>query len=132
MFFFFFHDTATTEIYTLSLHDALPICVELVIAHLEKDPPPAVVHHHVARDAGSEKLVVEPDAVGARTIGNIVSLDHSVANVVTLDAGVLVTLGSEEALRVVAQDDISADDHASAFATYEARRAVIEGLICLA
>src|SRR5258707_12130721 len=24
--FFFFNDTATTEIYTLSLHDALPIC----------------------------------------------------------------------------------------------------------
>src|SRR3989442_13095128 len=27
--FFFFNDTATTEIYTLSLHDALPICAEL-------------------------------------------------------------------------------------------------------
>src|SRR5688572_32057702 len=26
MLFFFFNDTATTEIYTLSLHDALPIC----------------------------------------------------------------------------------------------------------
>src|SRR2546428_10225905 len=26
MSFFFFNDTATTEIYTLSLHDALPIC----------------------------------------------------------------------------------------------------------
>src|SRR2546429_5914359 len=30
--FFFFNDTATTEIYTLSLHDALPIC-------LGADPP---------------------------------------------------------------------------------------------
>src|SRR5579883_1993747 len=28
--FFFFNDTATTEIYTLSLHDALPISVHLV------------------------------------------------------------------------------------------------------
>src|SRR2546425_4891047 len=28
-FFFFFNDTATTEIYTLSLHDALPIWVPL-------------------------------------------------------------------------------------------------------
>src|SRR5438552_12943648 len=27
IFFFFFTDTATTEIYTLSLHDALPICL---------------------------------------------------------------------------------------------------------
>src|SRR3712207_8793735 len=26
IFVFFFNDTATTEIYTLSLHDALPIC----------------------------------------------------------------------------------------------------------
>src|SRR2546430_12224950 len=25
--FFFFNDTATTEIYPLSLHDALPICI---------------------------------------------------------------------------------------------------------
>src|SRR2546425_2774706 len=32
-FFFFFNDTATTEIYTLSLHDALPISlVRMVIA----------------------------------------------------------------------------------------------------
>src|SRR5256885_14636544 len=28
LFFFFFNDTATTEIYTLSLHDALPICCD--------------------------------------------------------------------------------------------------------
>src|SRR5438477_2078671 len=27
--FFFFNDTATTEIYTLSLHDALPICFDV-------------------------------------------------------------------------------------------------------
>src|SRR3712207_7655677 len=34
-FFFFFNDTATTEIYTLSLHDALPIL--LVVSHLFGD-----------------------------------------------------------------------------------------------
>src|SRR6266705_7223187 len=33
-FFFFFNDTATTEIYTLSLHDALPIAT----ASLEQCP----------------------------------------------------------------------------------------------
>src|SRR2546428_2638846 len=33
-FFFFFNDTATTEIYTLSLHDALPI-----LAHALTDDP---------------------------------------------------------------------------------------------
>ena len=30
-FFFFFNDTATTEIYTLSLHDALPISPEFIV-----------------------------------------------------------------------------------------------------
>src|SRR3712207_7715280 len=30
LFFFFFNDTATTEIYTLSLHHALPICTGAV------------------------------------------------------------------------------------------------------
>src|SRR2546429_5399186 len=35
MMFFFFNDTATTEIYTLSLHDALPIfaCAARVVGH---------------------------------------------------------------------------------------------------
>ena len=38
-FFFFFNDTATTEIYTLSLHDALPIWLSLdcVVADLGPD-----------------------------------------------------------------------------------------------
>src|SRR2546430_5008707 len=33
-FFFFFNDTATTEIYTLSLHDALPILTRSKLADL--------------------------------------------------------------------------------------------------
>src|SRR5256885_8484589 len=43
VFFFFFNDTATTEIYTLSLHDALPILPAAVEA-------PA--HHH----GGAQRL----------------------------------------------------------------------------
>src|SRR5256885_16572859 len=31
-FFFFFNDTATTEIYTLSLHDALPISARAAVS----------------------------------------------------------------------------------------------------
>src|SRR5258708_30615158 len=34
-FLFFFNDTATTEIYTLSLHDALPILVFFKRLHLQ-------------------------------------------------------------------------------------------------
>ena len=36
--FFFFNDTATTEIYTLSLHDALPIYSEAVERFLQIGP----------------------------------------------------------------------------------------------
>src|SRR2546430_8620210 len=35
-FFFFFNDTATTEIYTLSLHDALPISAHLRAAGVRR------------------------------------------------------------------------------------------------
>ena len=34
---FFFNDTATTEIYTLSLHDALPICRQIELSLLKKN-----------------------------------------------------------------------------------------------
>src|SRR3712207_8334485 len=49
---FFFNDTATTEIYTLSLHDALPIwrlCVPLLAVELDDERlgwEPAVGRRH--------------------------------------------------------------------------------------
>src|SRR2546422_10394447 len=62
-FFFFFNDTATTEIYTLSLHDALPIspirheeivvAVVIVIADANCIRPTGV---HEARDRKSTRL----------------------------------------------------------------------------
>src|SRR5437870_13020663 len=44
LFFFFFNDTATTEIYTLSLHDALPILWFLLprVARLMIHTPTAI------------------------------------------------------------------------------------------
>src|SRR5258708_36287618 len=42
-FFFFFNDTATTEIYTLSLHDALPILAPERTIVLEIMPQEKVV-----------------------------------------------------------------------------------------
>ena len=39
-FLFFFNDTATTEIYTLSLHDALPICLPGRLPGLDLHRPP--------------------------------------------------------------------------------------------
>src|SRR2546427_2042790 len=49
--FFFFNDTATTEIYTLSLHDALPICNE----HLTLTRPDVIRTIHAAYlEAGAD------------------------------------------------------------------------------
>src|SRR5215813_15674985 len=52
-FFFFFNDTATTEIYTLSLHDALPI------SHLARHGRAAHHLQHVDRDGRSEEHTSE-------------------------------------------------------------------------
>src|SRR5690349_22494800 len=59
-FYFFFHDTATTEIYTLSLHDALPIfsfTSELACASTPMDEPPGTVASAAVRsDRKSTRL----------------------------------------------------------------------------
>src|SRR2546429_4859456 len=47
-FFFFFNDTATTEIYTLSLHDALPI---YAIRRLDSSRPRARSFSQLRRSA---------------------------------------------------------------------------------
>src|SRR5207244_13635869 len=56
-FFFFFNDTATTEIYTLSLHDALPISVCLGTACYIKGAPQLVtaVEDKVRIKAGEDR-----------------------------------------------------------------------------
>src|SRR3712207_7254627 len=45
LLFFFFNDTATTEIYTLSLHDALPISAPERAEELRRIRVPTVVIH---------------------------------------------------------------------------------------
>src|SRR2546427_11512406 len=46
--FFFFNDTATTEIYTLSLHDALPISSAMRFLSTSMEPP-AIIQPRVRR-----------------------------------------------------------------------------------
>src|SRR5215204_264814 len=50
--FFFFNDTATTEIYTLSLHDALPISPSRICA---ASPHPGVLGPHPPPPAASRR-----------------------------------------------------------------------------
>src|SRR2546422_5641173 len=63
-FFFFFNDTATTEIYTLSLHDALPI------SDLARRPPNEEIDYLLSPTDG----LLVCDTVGS---GEVRSEEHT-------------------------------------------------------
>src|SRR5438876_12024116 len=72
---FFFNDTATTEIYTLSLHDALPICSFMSLALLEPgvaanyDPTPGWASTYFTISvggSGAPESVVTVDGASTR------------------------------------------------------------------
>src|SRR5256885_16697631 len=94
-FFFFFNDTATTEIYTLSLHDALPISCRDVWGRgadadtprdagldpeMDRQSPPGLRHDDIAGRRifrlpwrGGEQYVGEPQLAPrpARSCGDV-------------------------------------------------------------
>src|SRR5438034_6591141 len=59
-FFFFFNDTATTEIYTLSLHDALPISLR------ERGDEPHVPSVGTHREGRRDVAAIDVTAAGDR------------------------------------------------------------------
>src|SRR3989442_5161913 len=84
MFFFFFNDTATTEIYTLSLHDALPISATLIgLTRLHGGADPA------ARDVAALEQLGD-DAVDRcdRNRGREGTTQRTRVDAVNLSAGV--------------------------------------------
>src|SRR3712207_7684241 len=60
---FFFNDTATTEIYTLSLHDALPICRGRPLLALRR-PRPRCKHPGGAHGASAVPTHARPQRRG--------------------------------------------------------------------
>src|SRR5256885_16647724 len=71
--FFFFNDTATTEIYTLSLHDALPIFAGAGVVGLHPDPDLGQLAQHLAAD---HELRVDQD-VEVQLAGGQRSEEHT-------------------------------------------------------
>src|SRR3989449_13687 len=73
LIFFFFNDTATTEIYTLSLHDALPISVAALAILRELGPVLTAIlvggkgASGITAELGSMKVTEQIDAL--RTLG---------------------------------------------------------------
>src|SRR3989449_11321738 len=71
--FFFFNDTATTEIYTLSLHDALPI------SFLYRTGV-TVSHHRVSRAQGTPGVPAKIGEGPATTLGRLEVLGQALAH----------------------------------------------------
>src|SRR3712207_7828069 len=72
MLFFFFNDTATTEIYTLSLHDALPISEaarQREAARCNRATPSPPGRCRAGRRRGRVRERRSPDAAGRRGRG---------------------------------------------------------------
>src|SRR5574343_1739079 len=71
-FFFFFNDTATTEIYTLSLHDALPISIVLASGNAGKIREIQAILQNDRILPQSQFNVVEPEETGSTFVENAI------------------------------------------------------------
>src|SRR5258708_11598057 len=91
--FFFFNDTATTEIYTLSLHDALPIYLLFGFDGLMQAVAPAPSRHQAAG-----KLVDDDD----------LAVLHHVIDVALED-----DMGAQRLVDVVEQRHVRSEEHTS-------------------
>src|SRR5574343_1070201 len=71
-YFFFFHDTATTEIYTLSIHDALPISAGPGARY------PGAGRRHSARQPPSSGAAAHPDRKSTRLNSSHITISYAV------------------------------------------------------
>src|SRR5258708_19101719 len=74
--FFFFNDTATTEIYTLSLHDALPICRQGRVRSDQAGGESGRTARRAARHGA--RRAVRPDSRSEEHTSELQSPDHLV------------------------------------------------------
>src|SRR3712207_7837828 len=78
--FFFFNDTATTEIYTLSLHDALPISTRCATAvpHKWQHPRRELLPHFRDRKDAHNKRAHEGDRKSTRLNSSHANISYAV------------------------------------------------------
>src|SRR6266853_6236934 len=88
--FFFFNDTATTEIYTLSLHDALPI-------HPAQIGPANAAFSPTAEEAAQARRIIAAYAEAAGAGKGAVRIDGRLVEALHVEAAYrTVALRSEE------------------------------------
>src|SRR2546429_1469968 len=132
-FFFFFNDTATTEIYTLSLHDALPIFDERFLSHDDDDAgvrevKAAAVGFGVVADFGvfgKADVAVDDGAANARVPAYVhVIIDDGIRHLaITVHAHVVTNHGCLHASagddRTAGHDRIQGHAHALGIGKHE-------------
>src|SRR2546429_5755738 len=74
---FFFNDTATTEIYTLSLHDALPICLTETSPAACINPPDEPFNGSIGLPISSTEIAIKDDAGNDLALGQPRSEEHT-------------------------------------------------------
>src|SRR3712207_8401833 len=75
---FFFNDTATTEIYTLSLHDALPICGRAGAAGGDRPRGRLRRARRLGRAAGRRSPLRHPDRKSTRLNSSHANISYAV------------------------------------------------------
>src|SRR2546430_14659497 len=102
-FFFFFNDTATTEIYTLSLHDALPISLDLNYIWLQNFSPDTSAGGRL--DMKFAHLVVAKGYIGCLTSSSSTDTAPPSVSITAPAAGSTVS-GSTVTVTANATDDV--------------------------
>src|SRR2546422_10387206 len=121
MILFFFNDTATTEIYTLSLHDALPISQEYPIAAMRQ----RVERDHVARALLEQQQISRVLAAGV--VAMAVATDVVVEPVV--DDGVVRRTIQTDAEPRVERKVVTANREAVAAHQHQTVHAMLDGVV---
>src|SRR3712207_4560215 len=104
--YFFFNDTATTEIYTLSLHDALPISIN----NRDQNFTPAKMQRRLAEiEAAIARYMAEMDGADAES-GGEARVEYLQQKLAALHAYMAELKGIDEQLRAAPDGQVSLTD----------------------
>src|SRR5690625_5673334 len=104
----FFKDTATTELYTLSLHDALPIFGIAVVESIQ------IIFHSLGADSAGDLLIVPEDRKSTRLNSSHVAISYAVFCLKKKNSHRNIDRGSVRSLIKQDLEQLSAADYSSA------------------